>query len=309
MSNSSLISYTKISPNRNSPRNHKITTISIHHMAGNLSVEQCGAMFAKPSRKASSNYGIGSDGRIAMYVPECDRSWCSSNRENDHKAVTIEVANCGGAPDWPVSDKAYAALLDLVTDICKRNGIDRLNYTGDTSGNLTMHKWFTATACPGPYLEARFPAIADAVNARLSGCMTAQCQVGDVVHFVGSTHYGSASATSGCSCKPGPAKVTAIKLGAQHPYHVVHTDGTSNVYGWVNASDLAGAGTIEKGSIVHILPGAVYGGLTATRGKTVPARYTGSRTYTVQKIATHKGVTEALLKEICSWVAVSSLEV
>ena len=168
MSNSSLICYTKLSPNCNKPRNHAIDTITIHHMAGNLSVEACGEMFAKPSRQASSNYGIGSDGRIGLYVDEANRSWCSSSPENDHRAVTIEVANCGGEPDWPVSDKAYAALLDLVTDICRRNGIKQLRYTGDKTGNLTMHKWFAATACPGPYLESRFPAIAAEVNRRLS---------------------------------------------------------------------------------------------------------------------------------------------
>ena len=173
MSNSSLICYTKLSPNCNKPRNHVLDTITIHHMAGNLSVEACGEMFARSSRKASSNYGVGSDGRIALYVDEANRSWCSSSPENDHRAVTIEVANCGGEPDWPVSDKAYAALLDLVTDICKRNGIKQLRYTGDKTGNLTMHKWFAATACPGPYLESRFPAIAAEVNRRLSATLKA----------------------------------------------------------------------------------------------------------------------------------------
>ena len=173
MSNSSLICYTKLSPNCNKPRNHVLDTITIHHMAGNLSVEACGEMFARSSRKASSNYGVGSDGRIALYVDEANRSWCSSSPENDHRAVTIEVANCGGEPDWPVSDKAYAALLDLVTDICRRNGIKQLRYTGDKTGNLTMHKWFAATACPGPYLESRFPAIAAEVNRRLSATLKA----------------------------------------------------------------------------------------------------------------------------------------
>lgn len=168
MSNSKLICYTKLSPNCNKPRNHKIDVITPHHMAGNLTIEQCGAGFASPSRQASSNYGIGSDGRIALYVNESDRSWCSSSPENDHRAITIEVANDGGAPDWHVSDKALAALIDLCTDICKRNGIERLNFTGDKSGNLTMHKYFTATACPGPYLESKFPYIADEVNKRLN---------------------------------------------------------------------------------------------------------------------------------------------
>lgn len=168
MSNSKLVNYTRLSPNCNKPRNHRIDKITIHHMAGNLTVEQCGAIFAPTSRQASSNYGIGSDGRVGMYVEECNRSWCSSNAENDHRAVTIEVANDGGAPDWHVSDKALSKLIELCSDICKRNGISKLNYTGDKSGNLTMHKWFAATGCPGPYLESKFAYIAEQVNKRLS---------------------------------------------------------------------------------------------------------------------------------------------
>ncbi|MEM0531619.1 N-acetylmuramoyl-L-alanine amidase [Zongyangia sp. HA2173] len=169
MSNSPLVNYVKISPNKNSPRNHKIDTITIHHMAGNLSVETCGNLFASPSRQASANYGVGSDGRVGMYVEEKDRSWCSSNGDNDHRAVTIEVANDQIGGNWHVSDTALEKLIELCADICKRNGIAKLNYTGDTKGNLTMHKWFAATACPGPYLESKFPYIAEQVNQRLGG--------------------------------------------------------------------------------------------------------------------------------------------
>lgn len=174
MSNSSLVSYTKLSPNHSGKRNHKIDTITIHCMAGNLSVESCGALFARSTTQASSNYGIGSDGRIALYVDEANRSWATSSRSNDHRAVTIEVANNGGAPNWPVSDKAYAALLDLVTDICKRNGIKELKWKGDKTlvgkvdqQNMTVHRWFAAKACPGNYLYNRHGAIADEVNRRL----------------------------------------------------------------------------------------------------------------------------------------------
>lgn len=167
MSNSSLISYTKISPNRTSPRKKPIRKITIHHMAGNLTVEQCGAVFAPTSRKASSNYGIGTDGRIGMYVEEKDRAWTSSSPDNDNQAVTIEVANNTFGPNWTVSDKAMASLIDLCVDICKRNGIQRLNFTGDKTGNLTMHCYFKSTLCPGPYLKSRFPYIASEVNKRL----------------------------------------------------------------------------------------------------------------------------------------------
>lgn len=165
MSNSSLVVYTKISPHKTSPRNHKIDTITIHHMAGNLSIESCGNVFQ--NREASSNYGVGTDGRIGMYVEEKDRSWASANAPNDHRAVTIEVANSSSGGNWPVSDKALEATIELCVDICRRNGIERLNYTGDKTGNLTMHKWFYPTTCPGPYLESKFPYIASEVNRRL----------------------------------------------------------------------------------------------------------------------------------------------
>lgn len=168
MSNSNLVAYTRISPNRTSPRNKPITKITIHHMAGNITLEQCGNIFANSGRAASANYGVDSKGRIGQFVDERDRSWCSSNADNDHMAVTIEVANDGGAPDWHVSDAALASLIDLCVDICRRNGIQRLNYTGGKDGNLTMHKWFAATACPGPYLESKFPHIAKSVSDRLS---------------------------------------------------------------------------------------------------------------------------------------------
>lgn len=168
MSNSNLVCYTKLSPHCNKPRLHKIDKITIHHMAGNGTIEACGELFARPDRRGSSNYGIGSDGRIGMYVEEKNRAWTSSSASNDHRAVTIEVANDGGAPNWHVSYKALAATIDLCVDICRRNGIKALNFTGDKTGNLTMHRYFTATSCPGPYLASKFPYIAQEVNRRLA---------------------------------------------------------------------------------------------------------------------------------------------
>lgn len=178
--NSDLIDYIKISPNKTSPRNHIIDCITIHCMAGNLSVETCGNVFTPTSRKASSNYGIGSDGRIALYVDEKDRSWASSNASNDHRAVTIEVANDGGAPDWHVSDKAMSALIELVTDICKRNNIKKLIWSTDKNTrikhlngcNMTVHRDFAAKACPGDYLYNKHSYIAEQVNKKLNGSIS-----------------------------------------------------------------------------------------------------------------------------------------
>ena len=173
--NSPLVVYTKISPNSSNPRNHEIDTISIHCMAGNCSVETCGAIFAPTSRQASSNYGIGSDGRIAMYVEEKNRSWCTSSRDNDNRAVTIEVANDGGADTgWHVSDKAYSALIDLCVDICKRNNIKELKWQANKAligqvdkQNMTVHRWFANKSCPGDYLYNLHGDIAKKVNERL----------------------------------------------------------------------------------------------------------------------------------------------
>lgn len=167
MSNSPLVNYTKISPNSTNPRRDKIKKITIHHMAGNLSVETCGNVFASPSRQASSNYGIGSDGRVGMYVEEKNRAWTSSSAANDNQAVTIEVANDQIGGNWHVSDTALNKLIELCVNICKRNGIEKLIYTGDASGNLTRHNMFTATTCPGPYLQSKFPYIVKEVNKRL----------------------------------------------------------------------------------------------------------------------------------------------
>lgn len=174
MSNSSLVNYTKISPNKTVNRNHKIDTITIHCVVGQASVETLGAIFAPSSRQASSNYGIGYDGRIGMYVEEKDRSWCTSSPSNDHRAVTIEVASDSTEP-YAVNDKAYASLLNLVTDICKRNGIKKLVWSTNKTDrvnhkngcNMTVHRDYANKSCPGTYLYNKHAEIATEVNKRL----------------------------------------------------------------------------------------------------------------------------------------------
>lgn len=180
MSNSPLVDYTRISPNKNSPRNHKIDTITIHCVVGQCTVETLGNIFAPTSRQASSNYGVGTDGKIGMYVEEKDRSWCSSNAANDNRAVTIEVASDTKHP-YAVNDRAFAALLDLVTDICKRNGIkklvwstkkaDRVNHKNGC--NMTVHRDYANKSCPGDYLYNQHGEIAAEVNRRLGVADTA----------------------------------------------------------------------------------------------------------------------------------------
>lgn len=179
LSNSKLISYTKISPNRTSPRNHKIDTMTIHCVVGQCSVETLGNIFAPTSRQASCNYGIGADGRIGMYCEEKDRSWCSSNAANDNRAITIEVASDTKHP-YAVNAKAYAALIDLLVDICKRNGIPRLVWSTSKADrvnhkngcNMTVHRDYANKSCPGEYLYSRHAQIASEVNKRLGSTDT-----------------------------------------------------------------------------------------------------------------------------------------
>lgn len=174
MSNSKLATYTAISPNRNTPRNHKIDTITIHCMAAQWTAKQCANYFSHSDAQASSNYCVGHDGSIALSVPESDRSWCSSSPNNDHRAITIEVASDNKAP-FAVKAEAYNALIALLADICKRNGIKKLVWKSNKAdrlnridgANMTVHKDFANKACPGEYLYSRMEQIAKEVNDRL----------------------------------------------------------------------------------------------------------------------------------------------
>lgn len=153
MTYSPLTSAAIMSPNHSGSRLNPISKITIHHMAGNLSIETCGNVFLNPNKQASSNYGIGSDGRIACYVEEEDHPWTSANWENDDRAITIEVANSESGGDWPISQAAYASLIRLCADICNRYGIYPY-YDGTPSATLTEHCMFVATNCPGPTIHA-----------------------------------------------------------------------------------------------------------------------------------------------------------
>ena len=171
--NSPLATVTVLSPNHSGQRTHEIDTITIHCVVGQCTAKRIGEIFLPEARQASSNYGIGYDGEIGLYVEEKNRSWCTSSRSNDQRAITIEVASDTTEP-YAVTDKAYAALIDLVTDICKRNGIKELKWQGDKSligqvdkQNMTVHRWFENKSCPGKYLYDRHPAIAAEVNKRL----------------------------------------------------------------------------------------------------------------------------------------------
>lgn len=169
MSNSSLVSFADYSPNHSGRRTHPITKIAIHHTAGVLTAAGIGSVFKSTNRQASCNYGIGNDNRIVLVVDEANRAWTTSSAWCDNRAVTIEVSNCQNGGNWLVSDRVLNTLIDLVTDICRRNGIKNCTYTGGKDGVLQMHKWYAQTSCPGPYLGSKFTYIAQEVNKRLRG--------------------------------------------------------------------------------------------------------------------------------------------
>lgn len=180
--NSSLASMVSISPNRSIGRYDivngvkvapitKITKITIHHWAGVGTLETFKNIVMSPKREMSANYAIDVNGNIGLFCPESDRSWCSSSQWNDNRAITIEVSDSvyGDAGGWPISDASYKALIKLCVDICKRNGIPKLEFTGDKNGSLTYHYMFWSTACPGPYIKSKTQQICNDVNAQLQG--------------------------------------------------------------------------------------------------------------------------------------------
>lgn len=177
--NSPLVSYTKLSPNHSGQRTHSIDRITPHCVVGQCSVETLGGIFLPTSRQASCNYGIGADGRVGMYVEEKNRSWCSSSNANDQRAITIECASDTAEP-YAFKDVVYQKLIELCTDICKRNGKTKLLWLGDKSKTLnyapksdemvlTVHRWFANKSCPGNWMYAHMGDLAEKVTAALGG--------------------------------------------------------------------------------------------------------------------------------------------
>ena len=178
-SNSSLVQYTKLSPNNSGLRTHSIDRISPHCVVGQCSIEGLGNAFANPNYQASSNYGIDKDGRIGLFVPESNRSWCTSSRENDQRAVTIECASDTYHP-YRMNEVVFTRLVELCADICKRNGKKKLLWFDSKSTALnyapksdemviTLHRWYANKSCPGDYLYGRMGELAKKVTAKLGG--------------------------------------------------------------------------------------------------------------------------------------------
>ena len=172
MTHSKIASYVSHSPNHSGKRNHRIDTLTPHYMDGNLSIETCAQLFKPTSRRASSNYGIGSDGRIGVYVEEENRAWTSGSSANDNRAITFECANLSGGK---LSDACWKSLVARCADICQRYGFKGVYYCGRADYSqlpkgymlLTMHRWFQDTDCPGPWLSKQFSRLAKEVNAAM----------------------------------------------------------------------------------------------------------------------------------------------
>ena len=208
MSNSALSCMRQISPNRNSPRNHKIDTITIHCVVGQMGVEALCSEFSRTSKGASCNYGIGYDGRICTIVDESDRSWCSSSAENDNRAITIE---CASDAFWPyaINANVWKSLIDLSADICRRNGIKKLVWSTDKNTrmnhlngcNITVHRDYDNKSCPGDYIYNRLGQIAKEVNQKLSGAPAGPFK----------PYQGQVNADDGLNCRTAPVSGSVIK--------------------------------------------------------------------------------------------------
>ena len=194
---SSLVSYTKFSPNHSGLRTHSIDRITPHCVVGQCSVETLGNIFLPTSRQASCNYGIGADGRVGMYVEEKNRSWCSSSNANDQRAVTIECASDTTEP-YAFKDVVYQKLITLCVDICKRNGKSKLLWLGDKDKTLnyapksdemvlTVHRWFANKSCPGSWMYARMGDLAEKVTAHLGGSSGGTVSTSDQMYRVRKT--------------------------------------------------------------------------------------------------------------------------
>ena len=185
--NSPLVAYTKLSPNHSGQRTHSIDRITPHCVVGQATAERICDCFIRPDRQASCNYGIGTDGRVSLCVEEKNRSWCSSSRENDQRAITIECASDTSAP-YAMNSKVYESLIKLCTDICQRNGKKKLLWFADKAKTLnyapkademvlTVHRWFANKSCPGDWMYARMGDLASKVTAALGGTATTQKQL------------------------------------------------------------------------------------------------------------------------------------
>ena len=134
----------------------KVNRVIVHHFAnGSTNMTRQTLLKVFKNRTGSVTYAVFSDGEIVQFLPESVAPWTTSSYNADITAITIEVEDITGDPSWKISDAAYRSLVKLIADICDRyDGIGKLRFDGTKTGsNLHMHKWYSSTSCPGPYLE------------------------------------------------------------------------------------------------------------------------------------------------------------
>lgn len=274
--NSSMVVYTKLSPNHSGQRTHSIDRITPHCVVGQCSVETLGSIFYPTSRQASSNYGIGPDGRVGMYVEEKNRSWCSSSNANDQRAITIECASDTTEP-YAMNSKVYETLVKLCTDICKRNGKKKLLWLGDKTKTLnynpksdemvlTVHRWFANKSCPGNWLYARLGDLASKVTAALGGdtkptepakpTVSAAIKAGDLVKITGAKYYGGKTIPSWVKAK----NWYVHSISGDRAVINKSEDGKNSIMSPVKVSDLA---------FVNAKPAETYRVHTVVHGDTL----------------------------------------
>ena len=315
--NSSLVSYTKLSPNHSGQRTHSIDRITPHCVVGQCSVETLGNIFLPTSRQASCNYGIGVDGRVGMYVEEKNRSWCSSSSANDQRAVTIECASDTAEP-YAFKDVVYQKLITLCADICKRNGKKKLLWLGDKDKTLsyepksdemvlTVHRWFANKSCPGSWMYARMGDLAAKVTAQLGGGASEDTET-EYPEKLTEGYYRVRKAWSDSKSQKGAYKIlsNAKKCADANPGYSVFDNNGVNIYTpntstqtapdvpftvKVSISDL----NIRKG------PGTNY----AKTGK-----FTGKGVFTIVEMQTGKGSDTGWgrLKSGAGWISLDYTE-
>ena len=301
--NSSLVSYTKLSPNHSGQRTHGIDRITPHCVVGQCSVETLGNIFLPTSRQASSNYGIGADGRVGMYVEEKNRSWCSSSAANDQRAVTIECASDSAEP-YAFKNIVYRTLIKLCVDICKRNGKTKLLWLGDKTKTLnytpksnemvlTVHRWFANKSCPGNWMYSRMGDLAEKVTAALGDTATTPKQL-----------YRVRKTWSDSKSQKGAYKILANAKACadKNPgYSVFDTDGNAVYTSETGSAGVPGDATFKVRVSVPDLnirsgPGTNY----AATG-----RFTGVGVFTITAVQSGQGSSSGWgkLKSGAGWIA------
>lgn len=301
--NSSLVSFTQLSPNHSGQRTHAIDRITPHCVVGQCSVETLGRIFLPTFRQASCNYGIGVDGRVGMYVEEKNHSWCSSSNANDQRAVTIECASDTTAP-YAFKDVVYQKLITLCIDICKRNCKKKLLWLGDNDKTLnyspaademvlTVHRWFANKSCPGDWMYARMGDLASKVTAALSGTVTTQKQL-----------YRVRKTWSDSKSQKGAYKILANAKACadKNPgYSVFDTDGNAVYTSETGSVGVTGDATFKVRVSVPDLnirsgPGTNY----AATG-----RFTGAGVFTITAVQSGQGSSNGWgkLKSGAGWIA------